>query len=100
MKGIDFVAILICLLAVVGLYYLLCRFLGCLMGHRLTLAIHAAEYEDEAEILSAFYAAEMQHTARKDTEGTPVVLVEKGVSERVLVALKEEGIPLYVMMYE
>lgn len=95
MKGLDFIAIGICLLAVVGLYFLLCRFFGVLMGHRLTLALRALEYEDESELLAAFYAAELQHSTRKDTEGTPVVLIEPGVSERMLHALKEAGIPLY-----
>ncbi len=98
MKGLDFIAVGICLLAVIGLYFLLCRFFGVLMGHRLTLAIRALEYEDEAELLAAFYAAELQHSTRRDTEGTPVVLIEPGVSERMLFALKDAGIPLYEMI--
>ena len=95
MKGIDFVSIVICLLAVVGLYFLLSKLLGGLVGRRYTMGIRAEDYEDGYEILCAWHTVQMMAVTNKEADGMPVVLFDRAVNMRTVRLLHEEGIPVY-----
>ena len=95
MKGIDFVSIIICLLAVIGLYFLLSKLLGGLVGRRYTMGIRAEDYEDGYEILCAWHTVQMMAVTNKEADGMPVVLFDRSVNMRTVRLLHEEGIPVY-----
>ena len=98
MERLDLVSIVICLLAVVGLYFLLSRLLGGLVGRRYTMGIRASDYEDGYEILCAWHTVQMMAVSSRDVEGLPVVLFDGTVDMRTLHLLREEGIPAYQRM--
>ena len=96
----DLISIVICLLAVIGLYFLLSRLLGGLVGHRYVMGIRANNYDDGYEILCAWHAAQMAAASSKEAESLPVVLLEGTVSTRTLGLLREQGIPVYRQVNE
>ncbi|MBR2952178.1 MAG: hypothetical protein IKC43_04305 [Clostridia bacterium] len=95
MGRIDFVSIIICLLAVIGLYFLLSKLIGGLVGRRYTVGIRAEEYEDGYEVLCAWHAVQMMALTSKDAEGLPVVLFDGPINMRTVRLLRDEGIPIY-----
>lgn len=96
--NIDWIAVIICLLAVIGLYFLFCKLLGMLVGHRYTVALRAEDYRDEYELLSAWHAAQLSASSLRDTDAFPVVLIEGNVSLKLYNLLREEGVFLYKKM--
>lgn len=98
MEHIDLISIIICLLAVIGLYFLLSRLLGGLVGRRYTMGIRANDYEDGYEILCAWHTVQMMAASSKDVDGLPVVLFDDAVNMRTVHLLREEGIPVYQRM--
>lgn len=92
---IDWIAVIICLLAVVGLYFIFCKLLGTLAGRRCIMAIRAEDYDDEYDVLCAWHAAHLLSCAARETHSTPVVLTEGTGSMKLHNLLKEEGIAVY-----
>lgn len=98
MGAIDFVSVIICLLAVIGVYFLLCKLLGGIIGHRFTVGIRVDGDEDEYDILCAWHSAQMMTSSQRDAEAIPVVLFDGNVNTRTLHLLRDEGIPVYQKM--
>ena len=100
MGKIDLISIIICLLAVIGLYFLLSKLLGGFVGRRYTVGIRAEDYEDGYEILCAWHSVQMLAVSSKDADGLPVVLFDGTVNMRTLRLLRDEGIPVYQKLGE
>ena len=100
MGRIDLVSIIICLLAVIGLYFLLSKLLGGLVGSRYTMGIRAEDYEDGYEILCAWHTVQMMAVTSKESDGMPVVLFDGAINMRTVRLLRDEGIPVYQRLGE
>lgn len=88
----EILEILICILAVYGLYAIICRVLGhgCLRGD-LSVAVHYTAGKERDAILRAVILTEAQNGPMR----SPVLLLETQPSAEEIAALHECGCHLY-----